>query len=64
MNCVKAFSCFETVSIGIFNPRTIVRFTGPPDQLEMLIAFAVQTEMEVNGLTDEERDKYLKMDLT
>ena len=49
--------------IGIVNPIPVVILTGSYEDLERLLAFAIQCGMELHGLTDENRKKYLEMDI-
>lgn len=63
MKSIKAFEVYETVAISITNPGHVARIKGSPDKLERLLAFAIQSGQEVVGISEEERQKYLKMDL-
>lgn len=57
------FEVYEDIGIGIPNPRTVTKVTGSPEDLERFIAFCVQSGYEVHGLTEEEKEKYLKFEV-
>lgn len=59
---IVSFEAVEDLGIGIPNPRTVRKFTGPPEMLERLIAFWVQNGYS-DGLTEEEKAKYLKIEV-
>jgi hypothetical protein len=59
----NGFEVFETIGIGIPNPRSVTRITGPPEKMERLIAFLLQSGEEVSGITEEERQRYLAMEI-
>lgn len=55
------FVAYEDIAIGVPNPMVVIK-TGSPEGLERLLAFALQSGLEVEGITEEERKKYLEMD--
>jgi hypothetical protein len=57
-----SFEAYENIGIGITNPRSVTKFTGPPEDLEKLIAVWIQSGYEVDGITEEEKQKYLDFD--
>jgi hypothetical protein len=60
---IGAFVAHEELDIGITNPGQVVRLRGSPENIERLVAFALQSGEEVYGLSDEERARFLAMDL-
>lgn len=58
-----SFEAFEEIGIGVVNPKPVYRWTGPPEELERLLAFMLQSGYEVDGLTEEEKAKYLKIEV-
>jgi hypothetical protein len=56
MNIV-GFEVYEKVAFGITNPGNVTRITGTPEDMERLIAFCIQSGLEVAGITEEEKDK-------
>ncbi len=60
---MKSFEIYENIGIGIPNPKTVAKVTGSPEDLERLLAFSLQSGLEVHGLTEEEKQKYLNLDV-
>jgi hypothetical protein len=58
-----SFEAYEDIGIGITNPRNVTKVSGSPEDLERFLAFAIQSGLEVSGLTEEERQKYLKFEV-
>jgi hypothetical protein len=55
------FSCYETIGIGIPNPRTVTQISGPPEALEKiahvydrLYSFCEENMIETSELRPEE----------
>jgi hypothetical protein len=63
MTKIVSFVCCEDVGIGISNPGTVTRISGSVEDMERLIAYALQSGIEVSGLLSGECEKYLSMDL-
>lgn len=62
-NHVRAFICYEDVGISIPNPKTVTRISGSAEDMGRLIAYAIQSGIEVSGLLPGEYEKYIAMDL-
>lgn len=58
-----SFEISETIGIGIINPGQVIKISGSPENLERFLAFAIQSGLEVQGLTEEEMQKYIKFEL-
>lgn len=59
-NDIKGFSAFEEIGLSIPNPRSCYSISGPAEEIERYLALAFQLELglEIQGLTDEEVEKY------
>jgi hypothetical protein len=60
---IIGFKCYEDVDVGISNPESCKRLEGSPEDIERIIAFALQGGVEVFGLSENERQKYLKLEI-
>jgi hypothetical protein len=49
-NDIIAFSCYETIGMGILNPRTVSQITGPPELLEKIAALLEKFERYCDDL--------------
>lgn len=52
---VKGWEVYENLAIGIVNPGSCIKLTGPPEVLERIAKILIKIE----NMTEEEREKYL-----
>lgn len=56
----KSFEAYEDIGIGIINPRSIIKISGAAEYLEKFIISCIKSGIDIEGLSKEEIEKYLK----
>lgn len=60
---IIAFAAYEDQSIGIVNITSYLKIKGTAENIERLIAFALQSGMDVDGLTESEHENLLALEI-
>ena len=60
---IIAFTAYENQSIGIVNITSYLKIKGTAENIERLIAFALQSGIDVDGLTESERETLLALEI-